>query len=296
MEVSVLILTFNEESNLPRCLATLSWCDDIIVVDCGSTDRTVEIARQADARVLHRPFDNFANQRNFGLAEGAPRHEWVLHLDADEVTTPKFHKRLMALAPEANIDAYRVPSKTMLYEHWLRYAGMYPTYQVRLGHRERLRFKQVGHGQREDLPASRVGTFDEPYLHYNFSQGLAAWLRKHLKYAEDEARLLVSVREGGHSPTGVLVATNATERRRALKEISARLPLLLRPGARFFYVMIWRRGLLDGRYGALYALMLSVYEGMIAILAADGMMSRQHAAERDGTPEQMASKEARRSG
>ena len=63
---------------------------------------------------------------------------------------------------------------------------MYPTYQVRLGRRDGLRFKQVGHGQREDLPPERIGTFSEPYLHYNFSHGLVAWLHKHVKYAEDE--------------------------------------------------------------------------------------------------------------
>ena len=87
MKVSVLLLTFNEEGNLPRCLNALEWCDDIIVVDFGSTDRTVGLARQGRARVLHRPFDDFASQRNFGLSEGLPKHEWVLHLDADEVVT-----------------------------------------------------------------------------------------------------------------------------------------------------------------------------------------------------------------
>src|SRR5262249_4584596 len=163
----------------------------VIIVDSGSTDRTLDIARAHGLRILSRAFDDFARQRNFGLEEGRPRHEWVLHLDADEVVTPEMCEHLHALQPVADFDAYRVPSKLMLGERWLRHAGMYPTYQVRLGHRDRLRFKQVGHGQREDLPSERVGTFEEPYLHYNFSQGLAAWLRKHLKYAEDEARLIV---------------------------------------------------------------------------------------------------------
>jgi glycosyltransferase involved in cell wall biosynthesis len=271
MKVSVLILTYNEAKNLPRCLAALSWCDDILVVDSGSTDDTVAIARAAGARVLTRPFDNFANQRNFGLAAGEFQHEWVLHLDADEVVTPAFRARLERLEYSDGIDAYLVPSKLMLHEHWLRYAGMYPTYQVRLGHRDRLRFKQVGHGQREDLPPERVGTFEEPYLHYNFSQGLGAWLRKHLKYAEDEARALVASRNGQQRSLSQLFSGDATSRRRALKEISNHLPLALRPVARFFYVLIWRRGFLDGSYGILYALMLSVYEGMIAVMATDFM-------------------------
>jgi glycosyltransferase involved in cell wall biosynthesis len=269
MKVSVLLLTHNEERNLPRCLAAISWCDDILLVDSGSADATIAIARRAGARVLVRPFDNFASQRNFGLAAGELRHEWVLHLDADEVITPAFRDRLDRLQPPPAVDAYRVPSKTMLHEYWLRYAGMYPTYQVRLGHRKRLRFKQVGHGQREDLPPERVGTFDEPYLHYNFSHGLSAWLRKHLKYAEDEARHLVAARTSETASGVSLLSRKATNRRRALKELSGRIPLMLRPLARFLYVLFWRRGFLDGRHGLLYAFMLAVYEGMIAIIATD---------------------------
>jgi glycosyltransferase involved in cell wall biosynthesis len=271
-DASVLLLTFNEAELLPRCLASLAWCDDVLVVDSGSTDDTVKVAEGAGARVIYRPFDNFANQRNFGLACGELRHDWVLHLDADEVVTPEFQAQLRKLEPAPEIDAYRVPSKLMLNGTWLRHAGAYPTYQVRLGHRDRLRFRQVGHGQREDLPAERVGTFDEPYLHYNFSHGLVSWLRKHVRYADDEADLLVHARRGEARTSGSIVTGDSTSRRRALKQLANRMPLFLRPAARFFYTAIWRRGFLDGRYGILYALMLSVYEGMIAILAAEKLM------------------------
>ncbi|HEY7551450.1 MAG TPA: glycosyltransferase family 2 protein [Hyphomicrobiaceae bacterium] len=286
MDVSVLLLTFNEAELMPRCLAALAWCDDILVIDSGSTDDTVKIAEGAGARVIYRPFDNFANQRNFGLAYGGLRHGWVLHLDADEVVTPEFRAQLNKLEPPPEIDAYRVPSKLMLGGAWLRHAGTYPTYQVRLGHRDRLRFKQVGHGQREDLSLERVGMFNEPYLHYNFSHGLVNWLRKHVRYAEDEANLLVRMRrgevdalDGGRS--------DSTTRRRALKQLTNRMPLLTRPAARFFYTLVWRRGLLDGRYGILYALMLSVYEGMIAILATEKLMQlseRPSAGDEEATP------------
>ena len=91
--------------------------------------------------MLTRRFDNFAAQRNFGLEAGGFRHDWVLHLDADEVATDTFVAALRALVPPTGIDAYRVPSKTMFRGQWLRRSGMYPTYQVRLGHRDRLRFK-----------------------------------------------------------------------------------------------------------------------------------------------------------
>jgi glycosyltransferase involved in cell wall biosynthesis len=263
MNVSVLLLTFNEERNLPACLQALQWCDDILVVDSGSKDATVEIAQMAGARILSRTFDNFAAQRNFGLEQGAFRHDWVLHLDADEIVTDAFVAELRRVSPPPEIDAYFVPSKLILFGRWLRHAGMYPTYQVRLGHKDRLRFKQVGHGQREALSQERVATFNEPYLHFSFSGGIQNWLEKHVRYARDEAKLIIDIRNG-EKKTNV-VETGRTGRRRRAKAVAAFLPPVLRPVARFLYVMLWRKGFLDGGAGLAYALMLSVYEGMISI-------------------------------
>jgi len=265
MKVSILILTYNEAANLPACLAALTWCDDILVVDSGSTDDTVAIARAHGARILNRPFDDFAGQRNFGLDQGQFRHDWVLHLDADEIVTADFLAALTALTPSDTTDAYRVPFKTMFFGRWLKHAGMWPAYQVRLGHAQRLRFVQVGHGQREALPPERVGNFPEALLHYSFSHGLRRWLEKHLRYAADEAAVIVGAKGAGQV-SALLTAADPTERRRAAKALAGRLPLVLRPLARFVYIYGVRRGFLDGRAGLAYALMLAVYEAMIAIL------------------------------
>ncbi|HYE46135.1 MAG TPA: glycosyltransferase family 2 protein [Caulobacter sp.] len=267
MKVSILILTYNEAANLPACLAALSWCDDILVIDSGSTDDSVAIAKAHGARILTRPFDDFAGQRNFGLEHGAFRHDWILHLDADEIVTDQFLAALEALQPADGIDAYRVPFKTMFFGRWLRNAGMWPAYQVRLGHAQRLRFVQVGHGQREDLPPERVGNFPEALLHYSFSHGLRRWLDKHVRYAADEAAVIVAARAEGAREQARLSSADPTERRRAAKALAGRLPLFLRPVARFVYIYFVRRGFLDGRAGFVYAFMLSVYEAMMAILA-----------------------------
>lgn len=269
MDVSVLILTYNEEATLPECLAALDWCDDIVVLDSGSTDATLAIAAHFGARVLTRSFDTFADQRNFGLDHGAFKYDWVLHLDSDEVVTPEFKVALSQLLPKPDIDAYYVPSKLILFGQWLRRSGMYPTYQARLGHRDRLRFIQVGHGQRESLPASRLGVFSEPYLHYSFAHGLRHWLEKHIRYAHDEAQLIIATRAcNGEVDTND--SRGGTGLRRRVKLLAARyLPLPLRPFSRFIYVYLWRRGFLDGRAGLAYAIMLSVFEGMTATLAME---------------------------
>lgn len=278
MKVSVLILTHNEEINIRRCLASLGGLDDVLVIDSGSKDDTVKFAREMGARTLTRHFDNFANQRNFGLEEGALRNEWVLHLDADEVLTQEFRVALDALVPAIELDGFRVPSKLILNGKWLRYAGMYPTYQVRLGHRDRLRFKQVGHGQREDVQPERIGTFQQAYLHYNFSHGVVEWFAKHIRYAQAEAHQLELDRREIGVPKGIY-SSDATERRRALKMLLNHLPVWFRPPLRFFQVAVMRRGFLDGRVGVQYALMLSAYEAMIGVFNLHEQFSRV-----DGSP------------
>jgi glycosyltransferase involved in cell wall biosynthesis len=266
MNVSVLLLTHNEELNLPRCLNALRWCDDIVIVDSGSTDNTVEIARERGAQVLKRPFDDFASQRNFGLDNAIWKYEWILHLDADEIITKEFERKLQELQPVEHIDAYLVPSKLIFFGKWLRHAGMYPTYQVRLGRSRRLRFKQVGHGQREDIPNNNLAIFEEPYLHYSFSHGLRRWLERHVQYADAEAKEVYEQISAKHFRWSDLVTRSAIGRRRALKAISMRIPLALRPLVRFCYVFFVQKGFLDGARGFLYALMLGVYEGMTSIL------------------------------
>jgi hypothetical protein len=132
-----------------------------------------------------------------------------------------------------------------------------------------MRFKQVGHGQREDLPAARVGVFAEPYLHYNFSHGMRRWLEKHMRYAQDEAALLIEARKGKFASEEI--GTAAANRRR-LKRLAVGLPLFLRPVARFVYVYLWRQGFRDGHAGLVYALMLSVYEGMTAVFVYEKLI------------------------
>jgi len=263
MKASVLILVYNEAANLPRCLESLSWCEDIVVIDSGSTDNSVEIAKSYGARILVRKFDNFANQRNYGIKNGELKHDWVLHLDADEVTPPEFIQALNDLSPKDNIISYYIPSKLMLGDKWLRHSGMYPTYQVRLGRNKRLRFIQHGHGQREDTPTGQIEYFPEPYLHYNFSHGLKRWFEKHVRYAEDEALEILKTNTVNEvAATGM--SANKVARRRFFKKLAGKLPKTLRPLARFFYIYFLRRGFLDGKAGLQYALMISAYEAMIS--------------------------------
>ena len=273
MQVSAVVLTFNEESNIGRCLAALAWCDDVVVVDSGSTDRTREICAEHGARIVENAFVDFATQRNFALESAPLKHDWVLHLDADEEATPAFRDAVLALVPAPDIFGYRVPSRTILFGQWLRRSGMYPAYQVRLGHREQCRFHEHGHGQRETLAPDQLGLLDVPYDHHAFSHGLAKWLVKHVGYARLEADVIL--RPDASAVSVGAASGDATTRRRALKRAANRLPPILRPVARFLYLAIGRGGLLDGPAGLCYCLMLSIYEAMIAVFLIEARIARR---------------------
>ena len=260
--VSVLLLTLNEEADLPKCLAALGWCRDVVVLDSCSTDRTCEIARAAGARVFVRRFDGFASQRNHALANIEFAHTWILHLDADEIVTDELVDSLRRVLTSGEYDAYRLPSKTMFEGRWMRRSGMYPAYQVRLTRNGAFRFRQVGHGQKEDVPVSRVGTLDVPYLHFPFSKGLEDWYAKHNRYSTQEALLARETEGDLRFAWDALFASDSYQRRQALRRLSQRLPL--RPLARFLYMYILRGGVLEGRSGLEYCLLLACYEFMIS--------------------------------
>ena len=261
--VSVLILTLNEEKNLPACLDAVSWCDDVVVLDSHSTDGTVEFARRFGARVYQRAFDTFAGQRNFGLSSIDFKHDWVFHLDADEIFTEALREEVARAVTNMNYDAFHVPSKMMFQGKWLRYAGMYPSYQVRLTRVGRFVFRQAGHGQKEDVERSRIGMIKEPYLHYSFSKGIEEWFDRHNRYSSMEARETLDALKMEKIHWKGLFSVDRPLRRKALKHLSFRLPL--RPLWRFVYMYFLRLGFLDGRSGFLYSRLLSTYEFMIAV-------------------------------
>jgi glycosyltransferase involved in cell wall biosynthesis len=251
---SVVILTLNEERSLPRCLASVRECTDIVVLDSGSTDRTVEIARAAGARVIVRAFDNFAGQHNYAQHEIPFRHPWVFHLDADEQMTPELwaecHFHL-----EDKVDGLLVAPKMLFQGRWIPHCTDFPAYQARFVRAPQFEFIQVGHGQRE-APSMKLGTLTANYLHDLSACSEAEWLEKHRRYAQAEIAAYLQ------SDTGVrwsgLFSSDRLHRRRALKRLSYSLPC--RPALRFLYQYILRLGFLDGRPGRRYCQLLAQYE------------------------------------
>jgi len=257
---SVVILTLNEEKNLSGCLSSVRACDDIVVLDSGSTDRTREIAESFGARFFIHPFLNFGAQRNHAQSEIPFLHPWVFHLDADEQMTPALWKECLEITNRntSEIDGYWIAPKMIFEGHWIPRCTDYPAYQARLVRVPEFRFIQVGHGQRE-APEMRLTQLTHNYLHDLSSEGEAAWLEKHQRYASEEAAQHQA--EITTPSFKNLFSCNRLKRRRVLKQLSYRLPF--RPEMRFFYQYILRGGFLHGSAGFKYCLLLRRYEQFV---------------------------------
>lgn len=257
--ISVIILTLNEERDLPGCLASLTWCDDVHVLDSGSQDDTIAIAEAAGAKVSVNKFASFGQQRNWALDHCGARHPWVLFLDADERVTPALLEELettTANAPES-IAGYYLCWALMLGERWLKRADNFPKWQFRLLRQGRARFTDFGHGQKEAGVDGELGYIKEPYLHYAFGGGWEVWEQRHRKYARQEA----AARLASDVPLTAIFSPHASQRNPAIKRLVGGLPGW--PLLRFCYTYVLRGGFLEGREAWEYCRRICWYEGQI---------------------------------
>jgi glycosyltransferase involved in cell wall biosynthesis len=259
VSVSVLILTLDEEANLPGCLESVGWSDDIVVFDSFSTDRTVEIAEAAGARVVQRRFDNWSAHQNWAVENIEFKHPWVFYIDADERCDATLAAELQAL--ETNGEgycAYRVRRKDHFMGRWLRHAQLYPTWITRVFRPEKIRYARlVNPVARVD---GQVGSLSGHLIHYPFSHGVRHWYARHNNYSDMEAIDLT--REASERAcVSKVFSRHATERRRAIKQLAYHVPC--RPVLMYLYLLIVRRGFLDGIPGLTYCRLRAMYEYMI---------------------------------
>jgi len=262
--LSVVILAKNEEINIRRCVAAVSWCREVVVVDDESTDRTVDIAISAGARVVIRRFSSFAGQRNWALREASLLCDWVLMLDADEVVTPELRRELMDVLPQAGPDvvAYRLCRKTIVFDRWLKHADDFPVWIMRLVRRGRVEFEDRGHGE-VAVPqvAGEMATIREPLEHHVLSKGLEDWVARHNRYSTREAEL--EIQSDCPVRWRNFVSRDRSTRRQAWRALSRCLPF--RPQLRFLYQYVLKGGFLDGSPGFVFCSLLATYEGWIVL-------------------------------
>ena len=268
--ISALILTFDEEVNIADCIASLPWRSDVHVLDSGSRDRTQEIARALGAKVTERPFTNYADQRNFGLALPFA-HEWIVMIDADERVTPELAREIEQHVAGAYDDTamFRVRRKDMFMGRWLRRSSGYPSWFPRVIRRGCVRVER----EVNELYAcdGRTRGLTEHLFHYPFNKGIDWWFERHGRYSSAEARLLTSREDVARTSWAHLLSYDPLTRRAALKHLAYSLPG--RPFLSFLYFYVVRLGFLDGRAGYHYASMRMAYEVMIHTKAAYSLFS-----------------------
>lgn len=268
--ITAIVLTYNEAVNIADCLRALDWVDDVVIVDSGSTDDTIARARaeRADVRVFIRPFTDFGDQRNWALDNTEPKHDWILFVDADERMTSACADAIQRTVRQPDAcDGYFLTYRNIFMGRWIRHSTLYPSWQLRLLRRRRVRFQREGHGQRE-VAQGPLGYIREPFDHFPFSKGIEEWVARHNVYSTREADLILRLRA---EPLRwrECFSRDPIVRRRALKRLAARWPG--RPFWRFVYMYILRGGFLDGKAGWIYAQLRIAHE--IHIVAK---LSAQH--------------------
>lgn len=273
--ISVLIRTLNEEINLPHCLRSLRWCDDIVVLDSGSSDRTVEIAEQAGCRVLHKSFENESEQLNWAGTQIDYKYPWVYFSDADEVIPDDLKNELLTIAKGDSQPhvAFRLRYKNFFMDRWIKHCGIYPVWVLRFYRPESVRWERIVNCT--PVVDGSIGSLQAHFHHYSFRKGLASWVDKHNKYSTKEAIESLRSLDNRQVPWKDLFQfKDPAARRLALKELSFRMPF--RGLLRFLYMYFMKLGFLDGIPGYHYCKLLSIYEYLITLKVREIREARTH--------------------
>ena len=279
MNISVLIPVRNEIRNISDCLDTVTWSDDVVVVDSGSTDGTAELAAGKGARVVQFHWNRqFPKKKNWALENIRWKNEWVLILDADERITPELAVEMQQAIKNPSIDGCFINRRFIFLGKWIRHCGYYPSWNLRLfrhanGRYERMHSSDTASGDNEvhehvvlDGGAAHL---KHDMLHYAYPD-IYTWVEKHNRYSNWEAAVEVKGEAAGRIEENIGDSQN---RRRALRVWSRRLPF--RPLLRFLYSYILQRGFLDGCEGYIFCRLLAAYE-MLNVVKAHELRRRKN--------------------
>ena len=251
-QITPVLLTYNEEANIGRTLAKLHWADEVVVVDSGSTDRTLEIMTGfPNVRVVTRAFDSHSRQWNFGLLECGIKTDWVLALDADYVLTDDFIKSLDQLIPADDVGGYRARFRYCIHGQVLR-GSLYPAVTV-LYRRDGSQYLQEGHTQRILHPHKTAML--SGYILHDDRKLLDRWLSAQVRYARLELTHLLNTPFSGLSWPD------------RLRRLYVVMPILA-----VFYCLFVKGGILDGHAGMVYAMQRAVAEAVLSLVMLENKL------------------------
>lgn len=266
--VSVIVLTRNEELNVGRCLTSVAWAQQVVVVDSGSTDATVKLARAYGADVIEQPWLGFAGQREFALRLPVLRHDWVYFVDADQWVSPQLSTEIAACLRDPGCSAFSHRFRLVFQGTWIRHCGWYTgSWNVQLMNRRYARYNGNQFGERVRVEGEtrrlRNDIVDDDH------KSLADWLHKHVRYAQLEA-----ARRAGQLP--IRQRLHALTSRDDIRPFSRILlkdivfPCVpAKPAALFAYMYLLRLGVLDGAAGLRFCFLHAWFEVVVRALGRD---------------------------
>jgi glycosyltransferase involved in cell wall biosynthesis len=266
--VSVLVPTLDEELNLPECLASLKWANEVFVVDSFSADRTVEIARDCGAQVVQHAFESYSRQKNWALESLPFRNEWVLIVDADERVPSELQAEIESVVSNSAHDGYYVNRRFIFLGQWIRHAGWYPSWNLRLFRHRLGRYDDREVHEHVVLDGS-VGYLRHDLLHLD-RRGLDAFVARHNRYStlEAAARLKALRDDPDRARLPLSFLASPVHRKRFLRErVWPRVPA--KPLVLFVYMYILRRGFLDGGAGLALCVFHAFQEFIVGLKLAE---------------------------
>ena len=269
LPISVLVPTLDEELNLPECLRSVSgWADEVWVVDSLSHDRTLAIAREFGAEVVQHAFESYSRQKNWALDNVAFRNDWVLILDADERLTPQLRWEIEHAIGSDTCDGFYLNRRVIFLGRWIRHAGWYPSWNLRLFRRQLGRYDDREVHEHLVLDG-RVGYLSADMLHDD-QRGFESFIARHNRYSTFEARARFKAERDAPDRARLPVSLLASpvQRKRFLREhVWPMLPA--KPLMLFVYMYVLRRGYLDGRAGLVLCVFHAFQEFMVGVKLAE---------------------------
>jgi len=266
--VSVVVPTLDEELNLPECLRSLAWADEVFVVDSFSGDRTLEIARKHGAHVVQHAFESYSRQKNWALDNLPLRNEWVLIVDADERVTPGLQCEIESVLGGSRCDGYYVNRRFIFLGHWIRHAGWYPSWNLRLFRHRLGRYDDRDVHEHVVLNGT-VGYLISDLLHQD-RRGLEAFIARHNRYStlEAAARFKAERQSPDRARLPLSLLASPVQRKRFVRErLWPAVPA--KPVALFVYMYVLRRGFLDGRAGLALSTFHAFQEFIVGLKLAE---------------------------
>ena len=254
-EITPVILTYNEAANLERTLSHLRWAQDIVIVDSESTDQTAAIARQfPQVRWFERPFDTIANQWRFAISETEIKSPWILRLDADFIVPESFVHELSQLQPPVDVDGYRVGFDYAIHGQKLR-ASLYPNRPV-LFRKDQARVHDRGHQDAWEF-LGKINEFKGRIIHDD-RKPLGRWIASQTQYMALETDRL----------------RNADRRDLGMADQLRLVPLIM-PILSFFYCLLGKGLILDGKAGLHYSMQRLIAETILSLMLLDESYRRK---------------------